>query len=80
MLFSVLRAILHDPEQYPDPEEFMPERFLKDGELNAAIRDPGVAAFGAGRRYAFDFAEYRTSCHTHRYTFPELAPEDTSAT
>ncbi|EMD33662.1 hypothetical protein CERSUDRAFT_87014 [Gelatoporia subvermispora B] len=43
-------AILHDPEQYPDPEEFMPERFLKDGELNAAIRDPGVAAFGAGRR------------------------------
>ncbi|EMD40149.1 hypothetical protein CERSUDRAFT_63625 [Gelatoporia subvermispora B] len=44
-------AILHDPVAYPeDPEEFMPERFLKDGAINREIRDPGVAAFGAGRR------------------------------
>ncbi|OCH88111.1 cytochrome P450 [Obba rivulosa] len=42
-------AILHDPKEYPDPEEFKPERFLKDGELNPEIRDPEVA-FGAGRR------------------------------
>ncbi|EPQ51330.1 cytochrome P450 [Gloeophyllum trabeum ATCC 11539] len=43
-------AILHDPEAYPEPERFMPERFLKDGKINANASDPGVAAFGFGRR------------------------------
>ena len=44
-----LRAILHDPETYPDPEEFKPERFLnQDGSVRD---DPTLAlAFGAGRR------------------------------
>jgi len=41
--------ILHDPEIYPDPEEFKPERFLnKDGSFRD---DPTIAlAFGAGKR------------------------------
>ena len=43
---------MHDPEQYPDPEEFMPERFLEGSEINTKIRDPKMVAFGAGRRYA----------------------------
>ncbi|EMD33679.1 hypothetical protein CERSUDRAFT_117766 [Gelatoporia subvermispora B] len=43
-------AILHNPEEYPDPEEFNPNRYLKDGELNPEIRDPSITAFGAGRR------------------------------
>src|SRR5712691_23325 len=43
------RSILHDPEIYPDPEEFKPERFLnKDGSFRD---DPTIAlAFGAGKR------------------------------
>ena len=43
------RAVLHDPELYPDPETFKPERFLNDdGKFHD---DPTIAlAFGAGRR------------------------------
>jgi cytochrome P450 len=43
------RAILHDPETYPEPKEFKPERFLnEDGSVKD---DPTLAlAFGAGKR------------------------------
>lgn len=34
---------------YPEPHRFNPDRWLKDGKLNRAIRDPDVA-FGNGRR------------------------------
>ncbi|KAH9163803.1 cytochrome P450 [Lactarius sanguifluus] len=42
-------AVLHDPEQYPDPEAFNPGRFLnEDGTFRD---DPMISlAFGAGRR------------------------------
>jgi cytochrome P450 len=48
-IFRCFRAILHDPETYPDPEEFRPERFLnKDGSFQD---DPTLTlAFGAGKR------------------------------
>ena len=48
-LFS--RAILHDPEMYPEPERFNPDRFIKDGILNRDILDPLSIAFGFGRRF-----------------------------
>ncbi|OCH93089.1 cytochrome P450 [Obba rivulosa] len=47
-------TILHDPAEYLDPEEFQPERFLKEGNLNPGRRDPAVAAFGSGWRPGLD--------------------------
>ncbi|KAF8191993.1 cytochrome P450 [Mycena galopus ATCC 62051] len=35
---------------YPDPYAFKPERFLLHGKPNPAVKDPGCAAFGFGRR------------------------------
>ncbi|RXW13084.1 hypothetical protein EST38_g12770 [Candolleomyces aberdarensis] len=47
-------AILHDPEVYPDPMTFKPERFLTaDGKsLDPKVQDPYFSgAFGYGCRY-----------------------------
>ncbi|THH27825.1 hypothetical protein EUX98_g6365 [Antrodiella citrinella] len=44
-------AMLHDPEDYPEPELFKPERFIgKDGRIDVNVRDPSTIAFGFGRR------------------------------
>ena len=44
-----LRAILHDPEIYPEPEEFKPERFINEDGI---VRDDPTLAlvFGVGKR------------------------------
>ncbi|CDO70506.1 hypothetical protein BN946_scf184569.g49 [Trametes cinnabarina] len=43
-------AMARDETAYPNPERFLPERFLKDGLLNPSVRDPQKYAFGFGRR------------------------------
>ncbi|KAK7678432.1 hypothetical protein QCA50_018492 [Cerrena zonata] len=43
-------SILHDPDVFPEPENFKPERFIKDGRLDPSVRNPLEYAFGFGRR------------------------------
>ncbi|KAI0819582.1 CyP450 monooxygenase [Trametes gibbosa] len=43
-------AFSRDPNYYPEPETFNPERFLKDGKCYSGTRDPYLYAFGFGRR------------------------------
>ncbi|TCD68727.1 hypothetical protein EIP91_010011 [Steccherinum ochraceum] len=52
-------TMLRNPEDYPEPEKFKPERFIgKDGKLDSSVRDPTSLAFGFGRRACpgMDFA------------------------
>ncbi len=44
------RAMLHNPDDYPCPEQFNPDRFIKDSSLDREVLDPSVIAFGFGRR------------------------------
>jgi len=43
-------AVFRNPNIYPDPEAFNPDRFLKDGEINPLVFDPEDRVFGSGRR------------------------------
>ena len=49
-MYGTFRAMLQNPEDYPEPERFNPDRFIKDGKLNREVRDPETIAFGFGRR------------------------------
>lgn len=42
---------MHDPTIFDKPMEFIPERYLKNGQINPDILDPDVASFGYGRRW-----------------------------
>ncbi|KAI0798709.1 cytochrome P450 [Irpex lacteus] len=42
--------MLRDPQEYPEPERFNPDRFIKEGAINPKVRDPNTVAFGFGRR------------------------------
>ncbi|RXW14986.1 hypothetical protein EST38_g10872 [Candolleomyces aberdarensis] len=43
-------AVLHDPEVFENPMEFIPERYIKDGKINTDLPDPSKFVFGFGRR------------------------------
>lgn len=46
------REMMHGADTYEDPDEFRPERFIRDGKLDPSVRDPDAFAFGFGRRRA----------------------------
>ncbi|KAI0718513.1 CyP450 monooxygenase [Cerioporus squamosus] len=50
IIIANIWAYSRDPNVYPDPETFKPERWLKDGRLNPDIRNSETIAFGYGRR------------------------------
>ena len=51
LIFANVWAMSRDPEVFPDPERFNPERYLeKVDEETARQRDPRVFVFGFGRR------------------------------
>ncbi|OBZ67818.1 O-methylsterigmatocystin oxidoreductase [Grifola frondosa] len=50
ILLPNIWAFTHDPEMYPEPEKFHPERFIKNGQLDPDVKDPKMLIFGFGRR------------------------------
>ena len=55
------RAMLHDENDYPDPEIFKPERYLKNGLPDPTVRDPATIVFGFGRRWVFFSAPFSST-------------------
>ncbi|TFK20111.1 cytochrome P450 [Coprinopsis marcescibilis] len=43
-------GVMHDPKRFEDPLAFKPERYMKNGQINKDVLDPGAGAFGYGRR------------------------------
>ncbi|RXW24976.1 hypothetical protein EST38_g887 [Candolleomyces aberdarensis] len=50
LIFQNNWAIMHDPDIFDRPFEFIPERYIKDGKIDPSVPDPDIAAFGYGRR------------------------------
>ena len=42
--------MMHNPGVFERPDEFYPERYLKDGKVDLSVPDGERAAFGFGRR------------------------------
>ena len=49
---------MYNPDDYPEPERFNPDRFLtEDGlRINPNVRNPTTLAFGFGRRFVPTYA------------------------
>jgi hypothetical protein len=73
----LFRSILHDRKVFKNPEEFQPERYLKDGRLNPDVRDPECAAFGFGRRSVNTAYSNYSPTYTFINSSPVYVLEDT---
>ena len=75
--------MLNDERDYPEPHEFKPERFLKNGELDSSVRDPMEIAFGFGRRctifsFLFPITVVHVSLSNVITILVEFAPDNIS--
>ncbi|KAH9903302.1 cytochrome P450 [Cubamyces lactineus] len=43
-------ACMHNPDLYPEPDVFNPDRFVRDGQVRDDVLDPASIIFGFGRR------------------------------
>ncbi|KAJ4477816.1 cytochrome P450 [Lentinula edodes] len=51
LIMANVWSILHDEEDYSEPDLFKPSRFLDaDGKIDPKVKDPTIPAFGFGRR------------------------------
>lgn len=69
--------MFRDPDVYPEPDAFIPERFLELHEApDRELRDPKKIVFGFGRRCVFCYRSVFTFSHT--VVAIESARDDTS--
>jgi cytochrome P450 len=59
-IFSLVRAMLHNPDVYPEPHSFKPERYFKDGKLDDEVSTSHIG-YGFGRFGGFHFSTYHIS-------------------
>ncbi|KAJ2933623.1 hypothetical protein H1R20_g3446, partial [Candolleomyces eurysporus] len=64
-------AMMHDPDVFEKPFEFIPERYIKDGKIDFSVSDASRAAFGHGRRNDALFLLAASLLATHTLVAPK---------
>ncbi|RXW19450.1 hypothetical protein EST38_g6404 [Candolleomyces aberdarensis] len=71
IIFQNNWAMMHDPDVFDKPFEFVPERYIKDGKIDPSVPDADRAAFGHGRRNDALFVMAASFLATHTIAAPK---------